>query len=86
MFYIYFKENTNDIEASQWCQEANQHRKKKRISALTRNDLSENQTILSEIFFTEYNDELAINSINKYFSAFLWKVPDWGKKRLPSCL
>lgn len=68
MFYI---ENTNDIEASQWCQEANQHRKKKRISALTRNDLSENQIILSEIFFTEYNDEFAINSINKYFSVFL---------------
>lgn len=37
---------------------------------LTGNDLSENQFILREIFLTEYNDELALNPINKYSSAF----------------
>lgn len=50
--YIYFK-STNDVEASQWCQEANQHWGRKEISALTGIDLSENQIILSEIFHTE---------------------------------
>lgn len=38
--------------------------------ALTGNDLSENQLILSEIFLIEHSDKLALNSINKYFIAF----------------
>ena len=78
MLYMYFKENTNDKEVVSGAKRLTniEEEKEKLILALTGNNLSENQINLSEIFLTEYNDELALNPISKYFSAFLWKALD----------
>lgn len=67
MLYIHFKENTNDIElvsGAKRLTKIKEEKEKKLTLALSGNDLCENQFILSEIFLTEYNDEIALNPIN----------------------